>query len=108
MSSALNIPKSGALDFLSLGALVHRLDPGIIPFRKGYCLKMLGKRDEAMKEYKLCFDKYKNTPELAPDKKNPVWELSILEMGSLEQMSENYENAAKLRDELKRLDEPAS
>jgi 2-dehydro-3-deoxygluconokinase len=34
MSSALNIPKTGALDFLSLGALVHRLDPGIIPFRK--------------------------------------------------------------------------
>ncbi len=30
----LNIPKTGALDFLSLGALVHRLDPGIIPFRK--------------------------------------------------------------------------
>ena len=23
-----------ALDFLSLGALVHRIDPGIIPFRK--------------------------------------------------------------------------
>ena len=34
MSSALNIPTSGALDFLSLGALVNRLDPGIIPFRK--------------------------------------------------------------------------
>ncbi len=31
---ALNIPKNGALDLLSLGALVHRLDPGIIPFRK--------------------------------------------------------------------------
>jgi 2-dehydro-3-deoxygluconokinase len=30
----LNIPDGGALDFLSLGALVHRLDPGIIPFRK--------------------------------------------------------------------------
>ncbi len=31
----LNIRKdSCALDFLSLGALVHRLDPGIIPFRK--------------------------------------------------------------------------
>ncbi len=30
----LNILKTGALDFLSLGALVHRLDPGIIPFRK--------------------------------------------------------------------------
>src|SRR3954470_7025121 len=34
MSKGLNIPKSGALDFLSLGALVHRLYPGIIPFRK--------------------------------------------------------------------------
>jgi 2-dehydro-3-deoxygluconokinase len=30
----LDIPKSGALDFLSLGALIHRLDPGIVPFRK--------------------------------------------------------------------------
>jgi 2-dehydro-3-deoxygluconokinase len=30
----LNIPTKGALDLVSLGALVHRLDPGIIPFRK--------------------------------------------------------------------------
>src|SRR3954449_2076912 len=30
----LSIPPSGALDLLSLGAVVHRLDPGIIPFRK--------------------------------------------------------------------------
>src|SRR6185436_20003052 len=29
---------SCALDFLSLGALVHRLDPGIIPFRKARTL----------------------------------------------------------------------
>lgn len=28
------IPEKGSLDLLSLGALVHRLDPGIIPFRK--------------------------------------------------------------------------
>ena len=34
MSYGLNIRSSGALDFVSLGALVHRLDPGIIPFRK--------------------------------------------------------------------------
>jgi 2-dehydro-3-deoxygluconokinase len=34
MSTGLNIRPEGALDFLSLGALVHRLDPGIIPFRK--------------------------------------------------------------------------
>src|SRR5262249_24600044 len=34
MSHGLNILKDGALDFVSLGALVHRLDPGHIPFRK--------------------------------------------------------------------------
>src|SRR4029078_7919111 len=34
MSTGLNIPAKGELDLLSLGALVHRLDPGIIPFRK--------------------------------------------------------------------------
>jgi 2-dehydro-3-deoxygluconokinase len=34
MKYGLNIKPSGALDFLSVGALVHRLDPGIIPFRK--------------------------------------------------------------------------
>lgn len=34
MKYGLNIPSAGALDFLSLGALVHRLDPGLIPFRK--------------------------------------------------------------------------
>ena len=34
MDYGLKIPPAGALDFLSLGALVHRLDPGIVPFRK--------------------------------------------------------------------------
>jgi len=34
MSNGLNIPSRGALDLVSVGALVHRLDPGIIPFRK--------------------------------------------------------------------------
>lgn len=34
MGDGLKIPKDAELDFLSLGALVHRLDPGIIPFRK--------------------------------------------------------------------------
>ena len=32
--AALDIRAGGELDFLSLGALVHRLDPGIVPFRK--------------------------------------------------------------------------
>jgi 2-dehydro-3-deoxygluconokinase len=34
MKYGLNIAQDAALDFVSLGALVHRLDPGIIPFRK--------------------------------------------------------------------------
>ena len=34
MNYGLNIRQEGALDLLSLGALIHRLDPGIIPFRK--------------------------------------------------------------------------
>ena len=33
-ASGLTIPRQGAIDFLALGALVHRLDPGVIPFRK--------------------------------------------------------------------------
>src|SRR5204862_297543 len=32
--TGLKIREDGDLDFLSLGALVHRLDPGIVPFRK--------------------------------------------------------------------------
>jgi len=39
--SSLNVPKGPCdLDFLSLGALVHRLDPGIIPFRKARSLEI--------------------------------------------------------------------
>jgi 2-dehydro-3-deoxygluconokinase len=34
MSGGLKVRNEGDLDFLSLGALVHRLDPGIVPFRK--------------------------------------------------------------------------
>jgi len=34
MKYGLNIRQDAALDLVSLGALVHRLDPGIIPFRK--------------------------------------------------------------------------
>src|SRR5262245_24620562 len=34
MLKSLTIPPEGGLDLVSLGALVHRLDPGLIPFRK--------------------------------------------------------------------------
>jgi 2-dehydro-3-deoxygluconokinase len=33
MTTGLTIPPAGALDFVSVGALVHRLDSGIVPFR---------------------------------------------------------------------------
>lgn len=36
MKDSLAIPPAGALDFLSLGAVVHRLDPGVVPFRKAH------------------------------------------------------------------------
>src|SRR5512137_886896 len=34
MKYGLSIRPEAALDFASVGALIHRLDPGIIPFRK--------------------------------------------------------------------------
>ncbi|MCC6131213.1 MAG: sugar kinase [Acidobacteria bacterium] len=34
MNAPLAIPPAGTFDFVSLGALVHRLDPGLVPFRK--------------------------------------------------------------------------
>ena len=34
MDTGLSILSEGALDFISLGALIHRLDTGVVPFRK--------------------------------------------------------------------------
>lgn len=34
-------PSGGELDFISLGAMVHRLDPGLIPFRKASEVKII-------------------------------------------------------------------
>lgn len=39
-NTSLNIPSEGALDFLALGAIIHRLDPGIVPFRKAHTLEV--------------------------------------------------------------------
>jgi 2-dehydro-3-deoxygluconokinase len=36
MPKSLNVPQGGALDFLSLGGMVIRLDPGLVPFRKAH------------------------------------------------------------------------
>jgi 2-dehydro-3-deoxygluconokinase len=38
MSSNLNVPAEGELDLLSLGAIIHRLDSGRVPFRKAHSL----------------------------------------------------------------------
>jgi 2-dehydro-3-deoxygluconokinase len=38
MSTTLNIPTDGDLDLLALGAIIHRLDPGLVPFRKATSL----------------------------------------------------------------------
>lgn len=32
--NGLKIPQEGALDFVALGAMIHRLDTGVVPFRK--------------------------------------------------------------------------
>jgi 2-dehydro-3-deoxygluconokinase len=40
MKYGLDIRKDAALDLLSIGALIHRLDPGTIPFRKATDLKI--------------------------------------------------------------------
>ncbi len=53
----LEIRPSGALDFLSLGALVHRLDPGIVPFRKaaGCAIHVSGGEFNAAANLADCF-----------------------------------------------------
>jgi 2-dehydro-3-deoxygluconokinase len=38
MPNTLTIPQQGDLDLLSLGAIIHRLDPGRVPFRKAHSL----------------------------------------------------------------------
>ncbi len=39
MSQPFEIPQTGALDLVSLGALINRLDTGTIPFRKATHLR---------------------------------------------------------------------
>src|SRR5665648_650624 len=40
MQYGLNILKDGSFDLISLGAIIHRLDPGVIPFRKAVDCKI--------------------------------------------------------------------
>lgn len=53
----LRIPPRGALDFLALGALVHRLDPGIVPFHKANecCIHVSGGEFNVAANLSDCF-----------------------------------------------------
>ncbi|MBM3727771.1 MAG: sugar kinase [Acidobacteria bacterium] len=57
MNYGLNIRKDGAFDFVALGALVNRLDPGIIPFRKAtrYDIHVSGGEFNAAANLADCF-----------------------------------------------------
>src|SRR4029079_11054142 len=53
----LKIPSKGALDFLSLGALVHRLDTGVVPFHKaqGCAIRVSGGEVNTAANLSDCF-----------------------------------------------------
>ncbi len=66
---------------------------GVMHYRRGFCLKNLRKFDEALAEYEICNTKYANKPDTPAAKKNPVYELSRLEMGIVSQAKGDFEAA---------------
>lgn len=68
---------------------------GVMYYRYGFCLKNLKRFDEALKAYEQCYNGGKNAPDTPKDKLNPVWELSLLEMGVIKQAQGNYADAIK-------------
>jgi len=68
---------------------------GIMYYRVGFCHKNLGNFDKAIEAYKVCYEKYKNTPETPAGKTNQVWDLSVLELGIVYQAEGDYESALK-------------
>ncbi len=76
----------------------HALDDygpmfGVMYYRQGFCLKNLKKFEEALAAYEICNTKFANAPATPPAKKNPVFELSRLEMGIVKQAMEDYAGA---------------
>lgn len=68
---------------------------GVMHYRYGFCLKNLKRLDEALKAYETCCTQGKNPPGTPKDKLNPVWELSLLEMGIIKQAQGKYADAIK-------------
>lgn len=68
---------------------------GVMHYRYGFCLKNLKRLDEALKAYEACYTQGKNVPGTPKDKLNPVWELSLLEMGIIKQAQGKFTEAIK-------------
>lgn len=68
---------------------------GVMHYRYGFCLKNLKRFEEALKAYEACYTEGVNTPDTPKDKLNPVWELSLLEMGIIKQALGRYQEAIK-------------
>lgn len=66
---------------------------GVMYYRRGFCLKNLKKFNEALEAYEICYTKFANKPDTPPAKRNPVYELSRLEMGIINQAMGNFEAA---------------
>ncbi len=66
---------------------------GVMYYRKGFCLKNLRKFEEALEMYEICNTKFVNAADTPPAKRNPVFELSRLEMGIVKQAMGDYEGA---------------
>jgi tetratricopeptide (TPR) repeat protein len=68
---------------------------GVMWYRYGFCLKNVKKFDEALEAYNKCYTEGANPPNTPKDKLNPVWELSLLEMGVIKQALGRYDEAIK-------------
>lgn len=75
---------------------------GVMHYRYGFCLKNLKRLDDALKAYEACYTQGKNAKDTPKDKLNPVWELSLLEMGIIKQALGKYAEAIKDYEEFAR------
>ena len=68
---------------------------GVMHYRHGFCLKNLKRFEDALAAYETCHAKGANPPGTPKDKLNPVWELSLLEMGVIKQALGRFADAVK-------------
>jgi len=80
---------------------------GVMHYRYGFCLKNLKRLEDALKAYEACYTQGKNAKDTPRDKLNPVWELSLLEMGIIKQALGRYEEAIKDYEAFARAPAPA-